>query len=276
MRHVIAIAALLSWGTAAAQLPVVGDSRVEQFIVADGLRVVEHVRLRSKSADLTFVDRGDEPFPFVTLASKICEVRLEDRNLDGKVDTVRARERDRLMGACSGTDAVFTSSQVESGALEGILKDCLIVTTHDYEVMCQPTRFGRPEGEAWVVVSGWADRFGRGAMGRPDSLIWDDHLLILDGPSGIVYRVEPYDAPKSATEAAVFEDNLPAKPDLLRRSRLQTGETYLSKERKKILNDREAAAGRRERMRTESVPLLRGSSLRSRLQSPPPDPEEAN
>ena len=270
------LAGLLSASPALASeaIPVRGPSQLSHIDVADGFAVDVWAQLHTRVGALRFAAREDAPFPAIVLEGRDCELRLEDRDRDGRFETERARRHGQPTSRCDA--APGAPAQLESGADADPLRDCIFQTTSDYRVVCQPTRFGRAAGEPWTVAAGWTDRFQQQSRGRPDALFWEDGLLILDGPSGVIYRVAqltPSDTPPSKSppgdtpttgptvdpapsgeiesgrdgDFVAVEGFKADRPNRPTRSRLQTGETGVSKERQRVLDDRARAFGRSEK-----------------------------
>lgn len=255
MRRHIAIAfTFLSTMAHAGNIPVQGPSTLSSLEPHSDFALTRIHRLRSTDAGLSFIAPDPQArFPHLRLASpQGCELRIEDRNFDGRWDTEQASIDGRPVARCPKDRTAFKHSMVESGSDAPRITNCLFHTTDALDVVCQPTRFGRAEGEAWPVLQGFADSWGRMALGRPDSLMWhEDGLLVLDGTAGAIYRLDwnpkPEDTLVEAGEPEYWP-GLPKKPELPSGSSLEelrTGGDRLpvSKERQKLLDDREARYG---------------------------------
>jgi len=232
-------------------IPVRGPSSLDTLTPHVDFRIERLYRLRSAQAGLQFTTPSETArFPHLRLVSATgCEVWLEDRNFDGRYDTELVTLKGQPIATCPRTDTAFAKSLIESGADTPEIATCLFHTTDRYDVACQPTRFGRPDGEVWTVLSGFSDKWGRVARGRPDSLTWNDGLIILDGEGGAIYRLS-WD-PKPDVEPEIVkevEPDAPKAPRVLMGSGLKPRPVDdkaepVSAEYQKILDDRERSFG---------------------------------
>ena len=237
----------------AGDIVVQGQTRMSQLSVADGYKLERFARLQSQGAGLRFAETVDGDIPTLRLLGPGgCEVRLEDRNADGVFETERTTVEGKPTGRCLPTEAPYARTQLEAGIEIDGLRECRFETTQEYTVTCQPTRFGRSEGEPWTVLSGFVDRYGRSATGHPSSLSWSQGLLVLDDSSGLIFRVvadETYAPEATLTsrependELTIIANQPPEPPQLLRGTAL--GTEALSRERKAIEEKRNSMFGR--------------------------------
>ena len=231
-----------------------GESRASQFLLPDGYKVETFVRLQSKGAGLRFSDSPEASATTIVMTGGGgCEVRLEDRDADGRFETERTTLNGKANGRCLPVDADYARTALEAGADIDGLRDCRFETTDSYSVVCQPTRFGRGEGEAWTILEGFRDRYGRSATGRPDDLAWSGGLLVLDDANGLIFRIVESDegrvsgkeggsGSRPTAPIGLEVTNPPPPPKLMRGSAM--GSETLSRERKAIAEKRRDMFGR--------------------------------
>ena len=189
-------------------VPMRGTTSAAKLAPADGLEVELAARLRVRGAGLQIAETSDGT---LTLSSPTCEVTLTDRNGDGRYEGKQVRRNGRMAASCPAADTPFSPSEVEAGDTLPALDRCRLHTTQDWTVACQPTRFGRDEGEPWTVLAGFRTNWS--ASGRPDSLGWDSSLLVWDDHSGALYRVVEADPePEVMVEAAPEPETRPLRP----------------------------------------------------------------
>ena len=191
-----------------ANVPMRGTTTAAKLAPADGLQVELAARLRVRGAGLKIMEASDGK---VKLASPTCEVTLTDRNGDGRYEGTRVRRNGRMAATCPATNTPFALSEVEAGDSFSALDRCRLRTTSDWTVACQPTRFGRDEGEPWTVLAGFRTHWS--ASGRPDSLGWSRGLLVWDDHSGALYRViEAGPDPETIAESKPEPEPKPLRP----------------------------------------------------------------
>ena len=192
----------------AADVPMRGTTSAAKLAPADGFKVELAAQLRVRGAGLKITDTGTGT---LTLSSPTCKVTLTDRNDDGRFEGKQVRRNGRMAATCPAADTPFAPSEVEAGDTLPALDRCRLHTTADWTVACQPTRFGRDEGEPWTVLAGFRTNWS--ASGRPDSLGWDSGPLVWDDHSGALYRVVKAD-PESevVVEVAPEPEAKPLRP----------------------------------------------------------------
>ena len=191
-----------------ADIPMRGTTNAASLAPADGLQVELAAKLRVRGAGLEITETNEGT---LTLSSPTCEVSLTDRNGDGRFEGKQVRSNGKMAATCPAADTPFTPSEVEAGDTLPALDRCRLHTTADWTVACQPTRFGRDEGEPWTVLAGFRTNWS--ASGRPDSLGWDNGLLVWDDHSGALYRVVEADPePDVMVEAAPEPETRPLRP----------------------------------------------------------------
>ena len=209
------LAIALAAGPAESQtrdVPMRGTTSAAKLAPADGLKVEQAARLRVRGAGLKIIESGEGT---LSLSSPICEVTLTDRNGNGRYEGKQVRRNGRMAATCPAADTSFSPSEVEAGDTLPALDRCRLHTTQDWTVACQPTRFGRDDGEPWTVLAGFRSNWS--ASGRPDSLGWDSSgtggLLIWDDHSGALYRVVEVDPePEVIVEATPEPEVKPLRP----------------------------------------------------------------
>ena len=154
-----------------------------------------------------------------------CEVRLEDRDGDGTLETRRTRREGRLTSRCAATDSPYSRTTRDAGPdAPPALADCRFETTRDRRVTCQPTRFAKAEGQPWNVAWGI----------EPSSLGWQNGLLVFDDTSGRLYRLSVADTEPEPEPTRTAYDPRPKDPVLPRRSALPDAEERFSPEMQAI------------------------------------------
>ena len=240
MRHIVAAAAIACAHPALADsIPVRGQSTLAQLSAAPGLEVELAARFGPTQAALALEVADDG----LRLRSPSCEIEFGDRDGDGRYESVQAREAGVFAPTCRGGAARGTPAPLEAGRGVDLLEDCLISVTPDLTVQCQPTRFGRADGEAWTVLDGFADAFRRSARGAPTALGWSDGLLVVDAPSGAIYRVstaQPVEAEVEVPDSTA--ETVAATP--LRPTRSRLIDLPVSETRQAVLDKRAAIRGR--------------------------------